>query len=118
MQDLEASDGVASTGTNATNTTNTTTRIGRSVSIQLRFTQQNRITRRAFAQLKAKFRIRWGLALYATSREHLEPPRPTQPIMTIGYSLEWENRCLYARPGCKTSSKEECRWIGPAGGRS
>ena len=29
--------------------------------------------------------------------------------MTIGYSLEWENRCLYARLGCKTSSREACR---------
>src|SRR5258707_13750670 len=94
MQDLEASDDVANTGTNATNTTNTATRIGRSVSNQLRFTQQNRITRRAFAQLKAKFRIRWGVALYATSREHLKPPRPAQPIMIIAYSLDLENRHL------------------------
>ena len=116
MQDLEASDGVASTGTNATNTTNTATRMGRSVSNQLRFTQQNRITRRAFAQLKAKFRSRQGVALYATSREHLEPPGPTQPIMTIGYSLEWENRCLYARLGCKpVPGRRAGGWVRPAG---
>ena len=100
MQDLEASDGVAST--TDTNTTNTATRMGRSVSNQLRFTQQNRITRPPFAQLKAKFRSRrhvGALRQRAASTQNL--PRSAQAIMTIGYSLEWENRCLYARLGCK-----------------
>src|ERR1700682_2710168 len=102
MQDLEASDGVAST--TDTNTTNTATRMGRSVSNQLRFTQQNRITKPSFTQLKAKFRSRrhvGGLRQRAASTQNL--PRSAQAIMTIGYSLEWENRCLYARLGCKSA---------------
>jgi hypothetical protein len=63
MQDLEASDGVASTGKCNKHNKHCDTH-GRSVSNQLRFTQQNRITRPPFAQLKAKFRSRWGVALY------------------------------------------------------
>src|SRR6266852_6029615 len=114
MQDLEASDGVASTGTNATNTTNTATRIGRSVSNQLRFTQQNRITRRAFAQLKAKFRSRWGVALY---RNESRTPGTSSSCATdhdnwvfpgVGESV---SKCP---PRLRTSSREACRWIGPA----